>query len=677
MVIKFQTKMKKLLITLLIVFPFITHGLTATSTIFEVNNTGGATFSNGAGFDPENVNFATDLAADTNTGNTSAPVVSSASYNFVAGDIHAKLFIKAGTNAYTYCWYSISSIASNKATLDATAGNAVCLDHTKGFPSPIWATSTSAGIASSATPTGLTWGLDYSQYSNSVDNFTDLASTNGTTNPCTVTTASRTFGVNDIGNILHITSGTNWIQAWYTINNVSGGGASLLGACGTSATLSSGTAFEGGTYSMASSDDSFFENGKGDNATGYASRFMIKRSTGGLSLGQSVSIASAGGTQQPVIIEGYYQVRGDRPTSTSTMPTFTTNANTLTLGAQWDFYNINLSCTGATCLTLGAGGKLFNSKITNYSTTATRAAVSMAGAGNLVIGNELSSIRGYAVTAGANSMLINNYIHDSDACFRTTGGNLYQNLIGNICSNTTTNGLIITTAGITGMLNLFGNTFYNPTNLGIGVNGGIAGSRNIRLMNNIITGYATGTSMVETVTPNDGFDDFNDYYNNTLDKYMWIKGSNDIAVNPTFGNVSVISGTNASSSTNVLTDGTNNFSTITDDIDYVTLTSGTGTGFTAGSYPIHSHTNTTLTLATPGNSAFNITSSGAGSAISYQIVEGYDFSVGTNLKALAYPGLFPGGYTQGYLDIGAVQRQETGGGGTTLLFSLPYMSITK
>ena len=39
-----------------------------------------------------------------------------------------------------------------------------------------------------------------------------------------------------------------------------------------------------------------------------------------------------------------------------------------------------------------------------------------------------------------------------------------------------------------------------------------------------------------------------------------------------------------------------------------------------------------------------------------------DFSIGTNLKALGFPGLFPGGLSTGYLDIGAVQRQEPAGG---------------
>ena len=47
----------------------------------------------------------------------------------------------------------------------------------------------------------------------------------------------------------------------------------------------------------------------------------------------------------------------------------------------------------------------------------------------------------------------------------------------------------------------------------------------------------------------------------------------------------------------------------------------------------------------------------------WYIIQGRNFAIGTNLKAEAYPGLFPGGLTTGYMDIGAVQRQEAGGGG--------------
>src|SRR5689334_8551301 len=82
----------------------------------------GGSDSNGGGFDPGNASMATDLAGS--SANTASPVVSSASYNFAAGDVGHWLFIQSGTN-WTPGWYKIASVASNQATLDAAAGHGV------------------------------------------------------------------------------------------------------------------------------------------------------------------------------------------------------------------------------------------------------------------------------------------------------------------------------------------------------------------------------------------------------------------------------------------------------------------------------------------------------------------------------------------------------------------------
>ncbi len=44
---------------------------------------------------------------------------------------------------------------------------------------------------------------------------------------------------------------------------------------------------------------------------------------------------------------------------------------------------------------------------------------------------------------------------------------------------------------------------------------------------------------------------------------------------------------------------------------------------------------------------------------------GGNFAIGTNLKALGFPGAFPAALSTGYLDIGAVQRLESAGGGSS------------
>ena len=83
----------------------------AATAIAEVESAGSDT--NGGMFNPGNANFPTDLTTDANTANTASPVVSSASYNFVAGDVGAWVFVKSGSN-WTPGWYKISSVASNR-----------------------------------------------------------------------------------------------------------------------------------------------------------------------------------------------------------------------------------------------------------------------------------------------------------------------------------------------------------------------------------------------------------------------------------------------------------------------------------------------------------------------------------------------------------------------------------
>src|SRR6185503_9870086 len=91
------------------------------NTIFEVRAAGSDT-ANGGFFDPgQTAGMNTDGAATSATGNS--PVFSSASYNFVAGDVGAWVYIALGTN-WTPGWYQIASVASNVATLTATIGTA-------------------------------------------------------------------------------------------------------------------------------------------------------------------------------------------------------------------------------------------------------------------------------------------------------------------------------------------------------------------------------------------------------------------------------------------------------------------------------------------------------------------------------------------------------------------------
>src|SRR6185436_18701473 len=123
----------------------------------------------------------------------------SASYNFVAGDVGAWVFIASGTN-WTPGWYKIASVAANAATLNAAVGTAVIALHgTITAAACQLGPSTAAGCASTGSPTGATWSIDYSQQAAAQFAYTDLASAGA---GLTVSSAAKPFAKQQVGNAL-------------------------------------------------------------------------------------------------------------------------------------------------------------------------------------------------------------------------------------------------------------------------------------------------------------------------------------------------------------------------------------------------------------------------------------------------------------------------------------------
>jgi len=84
--------------------------------------TTGSDTANGGNFDPGCANMSTNLAAT--FANTASPVVTSATYTFVSGDVGAWLFNKP-TGVWQGGWYPIVSVAGGAATLGAAVGFAL------------------------------------------------------------------------------------------------------------------------------------------------------------------------------------------------------------------------------------------------------------------------------------------------------------------------------------------------------------------------------------------------------------------------------------------------------------------------------------------------------------------------------------------------------------------------
>lgn len=174
------------------------------STIWEVQ-TGGDDVNNGGAFDPsQTAGMFTDGAASSSTSAT--PTFSSASYNFVANDVDAWIYIASGST-YIAGWYKITAVGSNVATLDAAIGHGVL--KTTLVPTTV------QGVG--ATAASATWTIDYSQQSTARFTYTDLASAGA---GLTVSSAGKPFGKQQVGNSIVITGGTNFNTGRYVIASV-------------------------------------------------------------------------------------------------------------------------------------------------------------------------------------------------------------------------------------------------------------------------------------------------------------------------------------------------------------------------------------------------------------------------------------------------------------------------
>lgn len=608
----------------------------AATTVWECNSSGGS-IQNGSGFNPGNANFMADLTTDTNTGNTASPVVSSASYNFVAGDVNAYVYIKSGTS-WTPGWYQIASVAANKATLSAAIGQAIQTDATKGYPTPVYNVNTVVGVATVGTPTSGTFGIDYSQATASTINGTDLALVTNTT----ATSAGTPFGLNHIGNHIRISAGTGFTTGWYEITSVTGVTATIDRSAGT-APLTAGTFRVGGAYPMnGANEDAFFESAIAGN------RYFLK---GAFTLAAGFNITTGiGGVQKPVVVEGYNTRRGDAPTGSS-RPSINGSTFSNPYGVNWDVYNVIHTGTGVSSFQISYGNKAVNCKFSNTSTTAGRNASVIAGDA-LLYKCEFVSYRGNAaVNSTGGNTYIGCYFHDSNAGISLSSGSANSILVSDSIFESMVTAAYTETVANNMPATLLNNTFLGSitTPYGVGVNQ-ITATNSVRLINNIFVGFTT--AIVHADTQTEGFADYNDFFNNTNNvssSAQWQLSTTELTVNPVFASVSEIRFTNGTTSGSVVTSSGADFSSVTDNIDFLYLISGTG--ITAAKYLITAHTTTTLTLSSaPGTSAV---ADKVG-----QITTGHNFAVNPVLKGTGYPGVFPAGFTTGYQDQGAAQRFE-------------------
>ncbi len=604
----------------------------ATGTLFNLTATATTGNVNGAGFNSASANFPTDLAAT--VANTSAPVVTSASYNFVAGDVGNYVFVKSGTH-WQAGWYLIASVAANAATLTATVGSVITAISAAG----VVTFNTVVGCTSDATATlsSGTWGVDYS--------LTDTA--NATSSTATSSGAGSVIlfagsTQSMIGNFVHVISGTNFTAGWYEITGETAGVSITTDRACTTGVGATGVINIGGAGRLNGLEDAF----QAMLPTGALA--YVKN--GAYTLSGAISTANTNSTSIiPAYWIGYNTVRGDTCNGAN-RPVITAGANAVTFGQDQFLNNLSFTTTAANGISATAAN-IVNCKFLNTSSTTTRKAF-LAVNGCVLIGCEVISQNGPAVNSTSSAVeLYGCYIHDSTTGYSNVGAVDNNIIVGNLFEANITAAIAIPTGYINNLIQ--NNTIYGrEAQMGTGISLTKANSADNHVINNIIYGCATGIS-VSTGSAGRNASLYNDFFNNTADVSNWVKDPTDLAVNPSFTGASQLTGSTATSSGSVLTDSGASFG-VTDNVDFLHVVSGTGA--TVGCYLITSHTGTTLTV----NNA--IGTSNAGNLV-YWVSHGHNFQIGTNLKGIGFPNYInaTGSLTTSYPDVGGVQRQESSG----------------
>lgn len=480
-------------------------------------------------------------------------------------------------------------------------------------------------------------GTDFSQQTSPQYALTGLT-TGGATAVVTYASAAADM----VGNGFKVVSGTNATVGWYEIISVSVGVSFTVDRNWCSgAVAGDGVGNVGGSVCLTDANvDTMLE--------AFTIGNILHVKSGTHALGATVNVASNGGTSSPKIIRGYNTTHGDNPLA-DTRPLITTTVG-ITFGNNWNFeyLRFHTATDSVHLLTITSANKIISCKFTNYGTVAGFAGILSAGVDNFVYGCELVSLFGSAINTTNGGTFHGNWFHHSDkGLTQGTTATVEGEIEFNIISDCTTHGLNLS-VGTTSFRSINNNTIVdNVTNRIIGIEMA-SGTTDTRIFANHIVGCSKGidhnTASAQTV----GFDDYNNYYNCTTDVENWIKGPNSIDQNPGFVNVGAISTSSATTSGGVWTDGSANFSTVTDNVDYLTVISGTGV--TVGHYLITAHTTTTLTLSPA--IATNATADKVG-----HVTTGHNYTPSSTFNFYATNSTFPGGFTSNYRDIGAVQRR--------------------
>ncbi len=459
----------------------------------------------------------------------------------------------------------------------------------------------------------------------------------------TLTSATGGFTAAMVGNHVHINAAaTNFLVGWYRITVYTNTNTVTIDrtACDGVGNASGGTGYVGGALSDLNMVGTSL---KVPWIAGNTAWIFTNNTDPGptFTAGAAVNYSAQDGANTLLLTICSYAVSR---TETATIPvgtkrpTLAMAGNALTLGDFYKVQHVIVTGTAAIVCTGGAYNYLEDCVFLNTSATPAQLAFT-SGTISLYVGCSFSSEYGTGGTMGGTDRLFGCCFYDSMIGFLSTSSVVLVNAIVDSCDIGVEIG-----ASSTVVMN------STIRNCRLGFNG--SNSINFRVLNSIFADCLTGANLT-TASLKGGYLDYNAWYGNGTDVTNVVKGAHDVTgTDPGFMSL-LTNGTAATTNADPglrLTEA-GKFSGVTTS-DMVVIKAGTGA--TAGVYAI---------TAVDGSGNYvdlDHTPGFGGSAITWGVVKGSDFRIGSGLQGKGFPGIFSQSTTVGQLDIGAVQRKEMG-----------------
>lgn len=355
--------------------------------------------------------------------------------------------------------------------------------------------------------------IDYTDQDAAQVTFANLTTPGGGSTTLTDGAAGGLFTAAMPGNGVYISAGVNFTVAMYYIktrtdaNNVVLDRSPTPGGAG-----ANGAGKVGG--SRLTLKDAFFE--------GVLAGDTIWIMAGSYTLTEVINIAKSGTSTLRIKVYGYHTTRGDEPQNDDRPYIDCTATRYFYIPLHWVWEHLRVDGGAVSVMQFGGTySRAKNLKVHNTSGVANRYGIQASGSGVVIDDCECISDNGFALSIMGSGIARYNECHDSPRGIYVAGSG--ASVFYNICYDNVDG--IYTTSWYT---RIYGNTLDGNTGNGIALNTADV----TEMINNILSNNAMGIRATNAREAN--YLDYNDFWNNTADVAVVVKGAHALAVDPDY-----------------------------------------------------------------------------------------------------------------------------------------------